>query len=164
MNIGSPAQMADDGTVDVTPIMNMFIILIPFLVSMAVFSHLSVLQFALPPDGGTGRIGDETELPLTVAMTADRLAVTRGEMVLADLPLSDGAYDYSGLQAVLGTLRGEADGRDDLVLAVDDEILFDEIVTCMDRCRETGFAEIGLAAGTNLDRDAEGDGDVADPQ
>jgi biopolymer transport protein ExbD len=159
LNIGSPAQLADDGALDVTPIMNMFIILIPFLVSMAVFSHLSVLQFALPADGGSGRISDELELPLTIAMTTEKLAVTRGESILASIALNEGAYDFTGLQAVLRSLQAEDGGREDLVLAVDDAVVFNEIVACMDHCREAGFTEIGLAAGTNLDQEA---GHVAD--
>jgi biopolymer transport protein ExbD len=34
---------------DVTPVMNLFMVLIPFLVSMAVFTHLAVVDFSLPP-------------------------------------------------------------------------------------------------------------------
>jgi len=34
---------------DVTPVMNLFMVLIPFLVSMAVFTHIAVIDFSLPP-------------------------------------------------------------------------------------------------------------------
>ncbi len=163
MNIATPAQLADDGAVDVTPIMNMFIILIPFLVSMAVFSHLSVLQFSLPPDGGTGRIDDEQELPLTVAMTVEEIAITRGEMILLTIPQTEGLYDYEGLKVALLTLRSENGEENNIVLAVDDNVVFEDIVECMDHCRDSGFEEIGLAAGTNLDSaSATGEPDAVD--
>ena len=40
---------------------------------------------------------------------------------------------------------------DTVVIAVDDEVIFDDVVKCMDACRYAGFTEIGLAAGTKLD-------------
>jgi len=163
LNIATPTQLADDGTLDVTPIMNMFIILIPFLVSMAVFSHLSVLQFSLPPDGGTDRIQDEIELPLTIAMTIDEIAITRGEAILLTIPHTDGRYDYESLAVALQTLRTDDNQNNNIVLAVDDNVVFENIVECMDRCRESGFEEIGLAAGTGLDRTiATGESDAVD--
>ena len=43
-----PSQTIDNADVDVTPVMNVFIILIPFLVSMAVFTHHAIVEFSLP--------------------------------------------------------------------------------------------------------------------
>ncbi len=132
--------------------MNMFIILIPFLVSMAVFSHLSVLQFSLPADGGTGRVSEPEELPLTVAMTARELAVTRGDLILATVPNLTEGYDFPRLVIALAALTDAGARKDNIVIAIDNEILFAEIVSCMDHCREAGFEEVGLADGTNLAR------------
>jgi biopolymer transport protein ExbD len=39
-----PSELVESADLDVTPVMNMFIILIPFLVSMAVFTNLSILS------------------------------------------------------------------------------------------------------------------------
>ncbi len=147
---------------DVTPIMNMFIILIPFLVSMAVFSQLSVLRFSLPADGGTGRVKDVKELPLTVAMTADELAITRGEEILVVLPRIDGVYDYESLSASLSSLGAGLEDGQNIVIAVDDDVRFEDVVGCMDHCRDSGFPKIGLAAGNNLDRAANAGGSDAD--
>ncbi|MFH1845566.1 MAG: biopolymer transporter ExbD [bacterium] len=165
MNLATPSRLVEDGNVDVTPVMNMFIILIPFLVSMAVFSHLSVLEFSLPADGGTGRIKDPESLPITVAMTSNELAVTRGEFILASLPILEGpdsGYDFAALTAALAPLAQLAPTGTDstvtasypqnIVIAIDDGVLFADIVDCMDHCRHAGFMDVGLAAGTNLDR------------
>ncbi|MCP4545173.1 MAG: hypothetical protein GY835_01755 [bacterium] len=142
--------------------MNMFIILIPFLVSMAVFSHLSVLQFSLPSDGNTGRVEDPQELPLTVAMTSRELAVTRGDLILATVPNVESGYDFSRLVAALIALTDGGARLDNITIAIDDEILFSEIVACMDHCREAGFIDVGLANGTNLARHGTEGGDDAD--
>jgi len=163
VNLTTPSKLVEDGNIDVTPVMNMFIIiLIPFLVSMAVFSHLSVLEFSLPADGGTGRIADPEALPITVAMTSSELAVTRGEFILASLPKLEApgsGYDFPALTTALAPLAPTGtdaattgDSPQNIVIAIDDSVVFADIVDCMDHCRLAGFSEVGLAAGTNLDR------------
>ncbi len=127
--------------------MNMFIILIPFLVSMAVFSHLAVLQFSLPADGGAGRIETQAELPLTLVMHPDGMDLTRGEMVLASYPNRDGQFDYEALTAGLSVQRSVDVADADLIIAVDDAVLFDDIVACMDQSKAAGYSEISLAGG-----------------
>ena len=153
-NIATPSRAAEADGVDVTPVMNMFIILIPFLVSMAVFSHLSVIGFTLPPDGGAGRIADPEALPLTVAMTADELAVTRGETILAAAAKVDGRYDFDALADALAG-AGPAGPEARVVIAIDDGVLFADMVDCMDTCRLAGYEDVGLAAGTGLDAGGE---------
>ncbi len=139
--------------VDVTPIMNMFVILIPFLVSMAVFSHLAVLRFSLPSEGDGGGVRSERQLPLTVAMTAAEIAVTRGSGILLTVTRGEAGHDYAALEAALLDLRArEGAGSDSAVIAVDDGIVFEDVVRCMDTCRGAGFGQIGLAEGTGLDR------------
>ncbi len=151
----APSRAAGAPDVDVTPIMNMFVILIPFLVSMAVFTHLAVLRFSLPGDGAAG--GEKSpRLPLTVAMTLEELAVTHGERILSRHARTEDGHAFAQLGDALQALRGSAGTiADTIVIAVDDGLLFDEIVQCMDACREAGFVHVRLAQGTSLDAAAE---------
>jgi len=141
-----PSALAESAELDVTPVMNMFIILIPFLVSMAAFTHLAAHSFGLPADEGPGKAQAAAELPLTVAVGNSGLIVARGDAVLAELPVRDGHQDLDGLGAALSGLRA-----DRLVLAVDDPVGVDTVVACLDRCRDAGFQDVGLAAGTGFD-------------
>ncbi len=138
--------------IDVTPVMNMFIILIPFLVSMAVFSHLAVHRFSLPGDDGpsVGRTADE--LPLTVALAVDRIAIARGEWILSETERTDGGHDYAAFGEALYAARRNLPDVERVVVAVDGPIVCSDVVTCLDRCREAGFSDVALAGGTNLDR------------
>ena len=137
------AQVAD---LDVTPVMNMFIILIPFLVSMAAFTHLAVHSFGLPADEGPGEATVAADLPLTVAVGLQGIVVVRGDVVLAELPTDAGVPDLDALASVLTT----AERAPRLVLAVDDPVGVDTVVACLDRCRAAGYEDIGLAAGTGV--------------
>ena len=46
---------------DITPMMNIFMILIPFLVSMAVFTQIAVVEFSLPPAQSPGAAGSDEQ-------------------------------------------------------------------------------------------------------
>ncbi|MCP4571332.1 MAG: hypothetical protein GY838_03200 [bacterium] len=140
-----PSLAADVADLDVTPVMNMFIILIPFLVSMAAFTHLAAHHFGLPRDEGAGEASTASELPLTVAVGTAGVVIVKGDVVLAELPAGEDGQDLDLLAAVL---TDQPAGR--LVLAVDDPVGVDVVVTCLDRCRAAGFDDVGLAAGTGV--------------
>jgi biopolymer transport protein ExbD len=130
----------------------MFTILIPFLISMTAFSHLAVQAFQLPADEASGHAQVVEKLPLTVAMTTDRITLAHADRVLAYVPHGLAGYDFQALASALREARLRLPNTPRVVVAVDDPILCADLVLCLDRCREAGFIDVGLAAGTNLDR------------
>jgi biopolymer transport protein ExbD len=144
----TPSRTAETPEIDVTPIMNMFVILIPFLVSMAVFTHMSIIEFSLPPNVGTG-LDDSTGKPtlkLTVVVARPFLGITLGERMLDSIPARNGTHDYDTFRARLGERREQADIRDEAIVAVRDNVRFQRVVRVMDHCREAGFATLGLSS------------------
>lgn len=138
----APAGVAD---LDVTPVLNMFIILIPFLISMTAFTHLATHEFSLPGNEGPGWTTGPEQLPLTVAVGTAGLLVAEGEVVLVEFSRRDGRLSLEELAAVV---RERMPAR--VVLAVDEPIATAEVVACLDACREAGCLDLGLAAGTGL--------------
>ncbi|MBD3391915.1 MAG: hypothetical protein GF418_07595 [Chitinivibrionales bacterium] len=150
----SPSEAAEAADIDVTPVMNMFIILIPFLVSMAVFTHLAIIEFSLPPNVGTGldASSGKPKLKLTVVVAPDYLAITHGERMLDSLGLVAGRYDVDGMAARLRAHREDVEIKDEVILAVRDRITFKHVVRIMDACRALGFPKIGLSSATDESR------------
>jgi biopolymer transport protein ExbD len=146
-----PSRPLGDVDVDVTPVMNMFMILIPFLVSMAVFSNLAVQSFRLPAGESAGQAQSADDLPWTVAVTSTRIAVARGEWILGSCDRTDDGHDFAALATILRDAQATRPGLDRVVVAVDDGIVCADVVHTLDRCREAGFTEVGLAEGTGLD-------------
>ncbi|GAF86668.1 unnamed protein product [marine sediment metagenome] len=145
----APSEVASEIIdIDVTPVMNMFIILIPFLVSVAVFTHLTIIEFSLPPNVGMGLDTSEgkPKLKMTVVVTSDYLAITHGDAMLDSIPVVNGEYDYISLSKQLSTHRMEIDIKDEVVVAVRDAIRFKYVVKVMDRCRDAGFEKVGLSS------------------
>lgn len=146
-----PSESSETPDLDVTPIMNMFVILIPFLVSMAVFTHLSVLHFSLPPNAGAGLADGHAKpkLKITVVVAEHHLAITRGEQMLDSITSISGNYNTEQLSSQLMFRRTQSDVLpDEVVIAVRNRIAFNNVVKIMDVCRNAGFTKIGLSNAT----------------
>lgn len=145
-----PSDTVEIPELDVTPIMNMFIILIPFLVSMAVFTHLAVLHFSLPPNARSGlsKADEKSRLKLTIVVAEKYLAITHGEIMLDSIVSINGSYDITSLSNRLIYHRSEQLIAEDAVVAVRNKVEFKHVVKVMDICRTVGFSKIGLSNAT----------------
>ena len=134
--------------IDVTPVMNMFVILVPFLVSMAVFTQLSIIEFSLPPNVGKGLDDSKgkPKLKITVVITSEYLAITRGENILDSIVKTNNEYNYSFFLDKLSVRRLENEIKDEIIVAVRNAIKFKYVVKIMDICHKAGFKKIGLSS------------------
>jgi len=142
----TPTAVAGAAALNVIPVLNMFTILIPFLVSMAAFSHLAVQTVSLPGDEATGQAQRAEVLPFTVLLEPERILLAQGDRRLAELPAPEAAADFSALATALANARRELPAVSRVVLAVGDAVRAATLVACLDCCRAAGFDEVGLAA------------------
>ncbi len=145
-----PSEGIDNLEIDVTPVMNMFVILIPFLVSMAVFTHLSIIKLNLPPNVGLG-LNNKTgkpKLKITVVVASDHILITHGDKILDSIPNENNEYNYSSFLEKLVAHRQDIDLKKEAIIAVKDVVKFKYVVTIMDQCRGAGFEKVGLSHAT----------------
>jgi biopolymer transport protein ExbD len=132
---------------DVTPVMNLFMVLIPFLVSMAVFTHISVIDFSLPPsqaaDGES--TGESKELDISIVITAEGYRIVGTGKKLDLVPKVYGQYQYEQLRVLLKAVKFQYPSQKSVVLVMEADVLYDDIVKFMDICRESQFPDIGLS-------------------
>ncbi len=140
-----PSKAVEETELNIVPVMNTFLILIPFLVSMAVFAHVAIIPVNLPPDAGMGKGAGKKDLKLTVAVARDGFRLALGEELLDSLGLKGETFDYEGLRASLARIRPNLQQQDQAIVAVSDGIVFDQVVQIMDAAREGGFPKIGLS-------------------
>ncbi len=144
----TPSEAVEDTIdIDVTPVMNMFIILIPFLVSVAVFTHMSILDFSLPPNVNASMAGsDEKPKPkLTVVVDTAYVAVTLGDRMLDSLDSRDKQMQ-GDLQKRLESYKSGLDQPDRVIVASRDAVRFQNVIRVMDVCRNAGFKNVGLSS------------------
>jgi biopolymer transport protein ExbD len=147
--------------VDLTPIMCLFIILVPLLLLSAVFERLSALQVHLPEastieetekpeEGPTGIV----ELRLLVKVDGLGLEGTLShdpggkekelyEDIRYDFPMQGDLYDLDKLREILRELKGKYPRQEQIVFLVDDKVSYDIIVQAMDTCRLDYYVEEG---------------------
>lgn len=133
---------------DITPMMNIFMILIPFLVSMAVFTQIAVVEFSLPPaqaPGGAGSDEPTKELDISVVITPTGFQIVGTGRKLDMVPKVQGDYQFEQLRALLKAIKFQYPSQKSVVLVFDGEVLYDDIVKFMDVCRESQFPDIGLS-------------------
>lgn len=147
-----PSDALADIDLDLTPMMSMFLILLPFLVSMAVLTHLTVLEFSLPPNIGAGTTTSQTDkkpkLKLTIVITPAFLLATHGEQLLDSIPVVNKRYDFKHLKDLLSGYRTRFETDDECIVASNDHVELSDVVALMDNCKAAGYAEIGLSSAT----------------
>jgi biopolymer transport protein ExbD len=145
-NAKSTSKNIEPFDLDITPMMNIFMILIPFLVSMAVFTQIAVVEFSLPPAQVPGE-GDEQnkELDISIVVTANGFQIVGTGRKLDLIPKTQGEYQFTELRALLKAIKFQYPSQKSVVIVFDGEILYDDIIKFMDICRESQFPDIGLS-------------------
>jgi biopolymer transport protein ExbD len=141
---GKNEEIEESIDVDVKPVMNMFVILIPFLVSMAVFSHIAVQQFYLPPDAANSDQTGKIELKSTIVLDTNYFLITLGADVLDSIPVVE--FDAERLVNSLILAREQADDKEKAIISARDAVKFDWVVRMMDLAKEAGFEQTGLSS------------------
>lgn len=152
--------------IDVKPMMNVLLILIPFLVSVAVYTRLSIVEMSLPPNvtGASTLQGGKPKLKLTVVVGTSFVSITYGEKMLDSLAttsdkaligghgVSMGAkaddYAYEQLLLRLKARREANDEKAEVIVAARDSVSFKYVVRIMDTCKRAGFEKVSLASAT----------------
>jgi biopolymer transport protein ExbD len=144
------SESGENNEIDIAPVMNMFIVLVTFLISMAVFTHVAIMEFTLPPNVGAGldQSKGKPKLRLTVRVGSDYMGIVLGDKLLDSLPVAQGKFSFDTLAAKLQMRRKETAVQDEIVIASRDEVAFKQVVHVMDICRETGFSKVGLSSAT----------------
>lgn len=131
---------------DVTPVMNLFMVLIPFLVSMAVFTHIAAIDFSLPPaqtETGDGEPSKELDISIVITTNGFRIVGTGKKLDL--IPRLKGQYQFEQLRVLLKAIKFQYPSQKSVVLVLESDVIYDDIIKFMDICRESQFPDIGLS-------------------
>jgi biopolymer transport protein ExbD len=143
----SSGKEVESFDLDITPMMNIFMILIPFLVSMAVFTQIAVVEFSLPPAQVSGEGGEESskELDISIVVTGNGFQIVGTGRKLDMIPKLQGDFQYPQLRTLLKAIKFQYPSQKSVVLVFEGDILYDDIIKFMDICRESQFPDIGLS-------------------
>ena len=132
------------------PIMNLFIVVIPMLMTIMVSIHLAMIEITLPTRAAGDGSGEEAEqieeLPkvITLALFPDRFEImVEGEKKVIEIPyLSPGRYDYVTLDKNIAELKEEHPDQGTIEMLPDPTVKFDTLLRSIDICKSNNFPNI----------------------
>jgi biopolymer transport protein ExbD len=114
---------------------DIFTVLVTFLLMTAVFSHTVVLELKLPPSNAEFK-EPPPGLQLEVTVRKDALQVgDRNSGPLAAFPNKDGGYDYDALSTYLQQVKSKFPDKTDATILLEPDTPYDTVVQTMDRIR-----------------------------
>lgn len=132
-------QQHEETELNLLPMMNMFIIIISFLMTTAVFAKMAIVDVYLPQEGGGSGGPATAAVPaiLTVSVLEKGFemgGVGGGRLVPKK---SDGTLDYKQLTEELVKIKGSYPNKEDAILLFPAGMPYDTVVKVMDATRET---------------------------
>jgi biopolymer transport protein ExbD len=137
----------EDAELNITPVMNMFLILVPFLLLTAVFVRIAVLELSLPSlkKDGTREQRPESAVLIILSVTEKGFELRAPNTKIPMIRRKGEEYDYDTLIRRLRELDRKFVGVDDVIISPAATIKYEVIVKVMDRCRENGFPNISIS-------------------
>jgi len=140
---------SEDAELNLTAVMNVFLILIPFLLLTAVFVRIAVLELNLP---NLNRKSAAVEQKKSETVVLNFLFIREKEFELRvpdvkfkPLPKKGDVYDWEGLRRQLQRVKQKYPESQDIIISPENSIKYDTIISVMDRCRESGFPNISIS-------------------
>ena len=159
---------------NITPMMNLMVVLIPLLLTSAEFVKLGVIELNLPP----ASMGPEAELladlpleerkklDLAVTITDRGFFISSSIAVLAgardgepSIPLANGEYDFRSLSLKLYEIKRKAENKfpdyENIILMAEPNVDYQTVISTMDAARSIKindrlialFPDVSLSAG-----------------
>jgi biopolymer transport protein ExbD len=140
---------------NLTPVMNLMVVIIPLLLTSAQYIKISVIELNLPPAVGAKSVQvekpKETELKLDLAVTitdkgfflSSAAAIMRSEQG-PSIPKVNGSYDFNQLSQKLYEIKQKAIGRfadtNSIIIQAEPHIDYQTLVSTMDASRSISIA------------------------
>ena len=118
------------------PMIDIFTVLVTFLLMTAVFSRITIVELDLP-SAADGPTVAEPEFRLEVVLREEGFELTNGTAVIAAIPKVDGKYDLKALSELALSLKRDHPDVDDASVLLEPEIKYDDLIQVMDAIRST---------------------------
>lgn len=125
-----------DSELDVTPFMNLMVILVPFLLITLVFAKITILELYLPPQSNVAK-PDERKLALEVIIRSDQLIVQDKNAGFESyiIEKTEDGYDVLTLSQTLQSIKYNYPDNTAASILLEPDIEYENLVLVMDAVR-----------------------------
>ena len=122
---------------NITAFMNLMVVLVPFLLMTAVFSHITVLDLNLPPPGAA-----DTNKPNKPPYEL-RVTIRKNMLVLSDnrvglikrIPVKGKAHNFPQLKETLKQVKARFPDHTNITILAEQQTSYEDLISAMDNAR-----------------------------
>jgi len=145
------------------PMIDIFTVLVTFLLMTAVFSRIAIMQIDLPSSAAP--TPSEPKFRLEIIVRQEGFELSDGKQQIGAIPKVAGAYDLSGLSAHVLEVKREHPTSEDASVLSEPKVPYDALVQVMDAVRSVDLpATDALVAGQVVPAAPPGAAGVGAPQ
>jgi biopolymer transport protein ExbD len=142
---GHAGKKPIDQELPLVPFIDLLFCCVMFLLATAVWNQLGAVETPLPGGRAETRVVTPVErLTFTVRVSAEGFSVLGTDGTSFEVPRTGTAYDYRTLLTKLEALRSLG-GENALVIAPDDGIGYEPVITTLDTAIGAGFSGVAVS-------------------
>jgi biopolymer transport protein ExbD len=131
------------------PMIDIFTVLVTFLLMTAVFSRIAIMQIDLPSSAASKP--EEPKFRLEIIVREDGFDLSDGKQAMGTIPKVSGAYDLNALTERVLAVKREHPASEDASVLSEPKVPYDELVQVMDAIRSAELpATDALVAGQQV--------------
>jgi biopolymer transport protein ExbD len=116
------------------PMIDIFTVLVTFLLMTAVFSRITILQLDLPSSNSSS-VGTPPAFRLEVIVRHEGFELTNGKTLIATIPKAGDEYDFKSLTQMAVSLKQEYPDANDASVLLEKDVKYDYLIQAMDAIR-----------------------------
>ena len=137
---------------NITAFMNLMVVLVPFLLMTAVFSHITILDLNLPPPSSKETVQPKKPpYELRVTIRNNMLVISDNQIgLIKRIPKKNSVHDFAGLKNTLKQVKARLPEHSNITILAEQNTRYDDLIQAMDSSRsfraqvdgESVFAEL----------------------
>ena len=134
-----------ESDLEIMPLMNLFVALIPMLLISAVFVNVTVIDMKLPTDTSDAQAVSSTQKALNLAVTIrDDHFVVEGRKLRKQVVAREDEDADIQLSEILVGIKQQYPANEEIMIISQSRTLYEDIILVMDVSRESGMGSVSL--------------------
>ena len=122
---------------NITAFMNLMVVLVPFLLMTAVFSHITVLDLNLPPpDAADTKQPKQPPYELRVTIRKNMLVLSDNRIgLIRRIPTRGKEHDFARLKETLKQVKARLPDHTNITILAEQRTRYEDLISAMDNAR-----------------------------
>ena len=118
---------------NITAFMNLMVVLVPFLLMTAVFSHITVLDLNLPPPGAQdSKQPKQPPYELRVTIRKNMLVISDNRLgMIKRIPSKGKEHDFAQLKATLKQVKARIPDHTNITILAESKTRYDDLINAI---------------------------------